>query len=587
MANVAPKKDTILGIFNENPFLEADVIAKMAKSSVRYVQDVIKGLDVPRYQKQYQHFHQQRQKQNLFWKNEVGQFKDFINNFLPKITKVPDHISQPVSDFANTFLPTDDIYAASGTGTDDYASLVHFEWLAERRVGVAWRLTKKPAEDAMRNRFRIVDFMGEIIEREDIMEWCEKTDFYNQLAQALYYERVYGAAFLIKYYTENDGENQKMEEQAPDKAPVAFQAFPPTQMSPVEVSRTSYLDTDPQTWDVQGGQYNSARIHHSRVHVFMTRRVAHRWRGLSVFEPIWIAIMSYFQALIYLQKAFAKLGTVIPYWLVEATDDIDAIYDIKADLLDDMKMNSLYIGKVGEEFGFAPTQLSSGLVEMMEIWKEDIAAGCSFPLPIIFGRAQASGMGSQMYLVFERYYWNEIANIQASISDDVLQIFKDAGFKDLDRKRIDWQLAIQKTDQQRLVDEGMQIENEILKEQYVQMQIQTMMLLDQAQNPQVDENPKDNSNKTPGNGGVRKNNLGSNGGANSGEKNKESEHECIQKYLRQGKTKAQAESLCKRKKKNDFIEENNQILASIRQRRQDFINRYMKDTKREYGGLES
>ena len=95
-------------------------------------------------------------------------------------------------------------------------------------------------------------------------------------------------------------------------------------------------------------------------------------------------------------------------------------------------------------------------------------------------------------------YWGEVANIQSSISYDVMRIIKLAGFN-VKGRRLDWMLSINKTDQQRLIDEGIEIENEIMKEQYIQAQVQTMMLLNEAQNPQVDKTPKNNEGTTPKN----------------------------------------------------------------------------------------
>ena len=382
-------------------------------------------------------------------------------------------MSKSYDDFAASFLPTDDIYAQSGSGGDDIPSLAYFQFLAERRIGIAWRITKKPAEDAIRNRFRIMDFKGKINERDDIFDWCENTDFYNQLAQALYYERVYGIAFLMKYYTKNDKEFEDFSEPiTKGSRPIAFQAFPPTHMSPVNVHETSYLDSDPQKWDIQGGIYNPQRIHHSRIDVIMTRRVSHRWRGLSVFEPIWHSILSYFQAIIYTLRAFNKVGSSIPYWLIDTNLDLAELFDKYGDLLDEMKMNGIYIGRKGDEIGFEPTNISAGLTELMDIWRKDIASGTSFPMPILWGEAVSGGMGSQMYLVFERYYWNEISNIQASLSDDVLRILKDAGFKDLEKRRIDWLLAMTKTDAQRLADELMEKQVEMADKQKVLLDIE-------------------------------------------------------------------------------------------------------------------
>jgi len=400
---------------------------------------------------------------------------------------------QQYDDFASHFLPTDDIWASSGTGVDTVPSLQYFSWLAEKRIGVAYKIARKPAEDAVRNRFTIRDFKGDEVDDDDILDWMEDTDLYNQLVEAFYYERVYGCSFMMKYFSESDKDKDDLSKPAPsNKRPVAFQAFPPTHMSPVNVHQTNWLGTNPQKWDLIGGDYNIGKIHHSRVHVFMSRRVPDRWRGLSVFEPIWIPLMSYFQAMIFMLRAFSEMGNVIPVWLIDdlGEDALD-LWTQYSSLLDEMKMNGKFVGKKGDEFTFPTTNIGQGLPDLMEMWKEDISAGTNLPLPILFGRVTAAGLSGAAYLMAERYYWNEIANIQASFSDDIIRIIRDAGFKTIDRKkRIDWNLAITKTDQQRLLDEGMMLQNEILKEDLLQRRLQTSVMAEQYKNGTLGQEPE-------------------------------------------------------------------------------------------------
>lgn len=386
-------------------------------------------------------------------------------------------------DFQNYFLPTDDIWASSGSGDNNLPGLSHFQYLAEQRIGVPWKIARKPAEDALRNEFTIRDKDDQEVMDDELFDWLHDpvVDFYNQLMMALYYERVYGIAFLMTYFTDSDKEKQQFDKEAPkNKRPVSYQAFPPTVMSPTDTYKTFWLDTNPQKWDLNGGVLNSTKIDHTRVHVIMTRPSAYRWRGISVFEPIWIPLMSYFQAQVYMLRAFSEMGNVIPAWLVETSDDQADIMDEYADWLDEMKMNGKYVAKRGDEFKFQNTNIGTGLENLMEMWKEDISAGSNIPMPILFGRVTAAGMSGAAYLMAERYYWNEVSNIQHSLSDDVIRIIRAAGFKKVDyKKRVDWQLAITKTDQQRLLDEGMAIQNEILKEDLIQRQLQTAMMMEQ------------------------------------------------------------------------------------------------------------
>lgn len=396
------------------------------------------------------------------------------------------------TDFQQYFLPTDDIYASSGSGDDSIPALAHFQYLAEQRVGVAWKIARKPAEDAMRNEFTLRDRQDKDLMSDDLFDWLNDryVDFYNQMAIALYFERVYGTSFLIKYFTESDREKQDFSKPAPKgKRPVGLQAFPPTVMTPVNVHNTNWIGTDPQKWELQGGTYNSSRIHPTRVHVIMTRPSVNRWRGISVFEPIWIPLMSYFQGQVYMLRAFSEMGTVIPAYLVESNEDQIDIINKYADFLDEMKMNGKYIGRKGDEFKFQTTNIAAGLNDLMEMWKEDISAGCDIPIPILFGRVTAAGMSGAAYLMQERYYWNMVSNIQHSLSDDIKRIIQDAGFKDINNKaRVDWQLAITKTDQQRLLDEGMEIQNALLMEELRQKQMDTGLAMLRYQ--QIQKNPQ-------------------------------------------------------------------------------------------------
>lgn len=421
---------------------------------------------------------------------------DFKNTFFPNIKR---------EDFPAFHDPVGDITSASGTLSDDQPGFSQFQWLVEKRLGVCNNVASKPAEDAVRNKFRMVKYSGEVDDKltEEIMDWLEDPElkFWDQLCLALYYERTYGVSCLVKYYTTNDKENGKLDTQAPKNTrPISFQAFPPNIINPQNTNKSVWLGSDPNEWDWQGGMIGPTKIHHSRVQTIMTRPSAMRWWGQSIFEAIWIPLLLYFQVFVYMLRHFTKWGGVIPAYMIDGEDDLDDIWTLYGDLLEEMKMNGIFLGRKGDELTFTPSNTAQGLTELMEILKEEISARTRIPVIVIFGRTSNAGLGSAGYLLAQMEYWGEVANIQRSISDDVMRILKLAGFN-LKGRRIEWMLSMNKTDQQRLIDEGMEIENEIMKEQYMQTQIQTMMLLEQAKNPQVDENPMDNSADKPKNEG--------------------------------------------------------------------------------------
>jgi hypothetical protein len=427
----------------------------------------------------------------------------FMKNYLPmEKHKTEFDFSHPpskaiIDDFSSNFyLPTEDQWSISASGQDFMGSWSQYQFLAERRIGVGAKITRFPAEDAIREGFKFLDLKSKsVAPMPKIDEWMKKTDFLNELARVIYFERVYGIGFLVAYYSKDDKANGRMSEklsrEEKKNGPIAFEALSPMEVSPLNVYESNKLEKNPQNWDLRGGSIDPQEIHHERVRVFMSRPVVNRWYGLSIFELVWDHIIPYYQSQIFLLRGFAKWGTMVVDYEVDSTDDIDALYDEHQEVIEDMKFNGTLLHTRGTRVGFMPTQLGTGLQEVIEIWIEGIAAGTGIPVPVLMGRVTSAGLSGAAYLMAERYYWNTVKNIQKSFTDDVTKILVNAGF-DLEGKEIDWNLSVTKTDQQRLIDEGMEIENEILKEQYVQMQIQTLMMLDAAQNPQVDENALDN-----------------------------------------------------------------------------------------------
>lgn len=403
---------------------------------------------------------------------ETQQTKDFLNN-----------------DFINYLLPTEDAYSSSGSGEDFSGSWSQYEYLSERRIGIGPKITRFPSEDAVREGFKLINKKTEevipltdVFSRYDkklsIDKWLKDTDFMNTLARVIYFERVFGISFLIPYFSENDKEKGVLAKAYSEKEqyPKAFEAISPTVASPIDYYETAKLDKDPQKWTIRGGYFDPQEIHYSRVRVFMSRPVVNRWYGLSIWEPIWDSAIPYYQALIFLLRGFAKWGNMLVKYIINSEEDLTELVDAHEDLIESMKMNGTMIGNAGAIIDFVNTQLGTGLRELMDIWIEDISAGTGIPVNIMMGRVVSSGLSGVGNLVAERYYWNTIKKIQMSFTDDVKWCLDLAGF-DLKDMVIDWNLAITKTDQQRLIDEGLQIENEMMKERLIQEKVMTDRML--------------------------------------------------------------------------------------------------------------
>lgn len=473
------KKDLILDIYKQAPTLSNKKIAEYTGASISYVSRLLgaretKPLNDNDIKKRQIRSHSRRV-QKIIWSQFKQSQLDFVRTYLPTVVYKAEIKPNKEGDFVNYILPTDDQFEASGSGADLSGSWSQYQYLAEKRIGIGQKITRFPAEDAVREGFKFLNKKTkEVVERPDIETWMEDTDFLNELAKTIYFERVYGVSFLVAYYSKEDKMKGKLGDpyQKSEGKPIAFEALPPTEVSPVNFWESEKLDHNPQKWTVRGGLFNPQQIHYSRVRVFMSRPVVNRWYGLSVFEPIWDSAIPYYQALIFLLRGFAKWGNLIPIVTVDSEDSVDDVFDENVDVVEDMKMNGTFIFPRGTEVAFANTNLATGLREMMDIWIEDVSSGTGIPVPVLMGRVVASGLGNNGYAIMERYYWNTVKKIQKTFTDDVRAILIQAGFniKDL---IIDWNLTITKTDQQRLMDEGMAIENEILKERLLQEKIMT------------------------------------------------------------------------------------------------------------------
>lgn len=512
------KKDQILKLYHGAPALTNQQIADFTKSSPNYVRKIVNPLRAQRKQaRKYKVGSKiRKQHQKLVLSLKASQMI-FSQNFLPQKTYSAEKpvLTQQREDFRGDFggpfkedfeffLPTDDLMGNQGTGTDLGGSWSQYQYLAEKRIGLGPKICKMPAEDAVLEGFKLLDKktrevvpFTKVPNKYDtslnLEEWQENTDFLNFLAQVIYYERVYGCGFIVSYFSKDDKARGILNTQVKESEGYikAFDAIAPTQASPQDAWSSLKLDKDPQRWSLFGGQTEPQNIHFSRVRVFMSRPVLTRWYGLSIFEPIWHSIIPYYQALIFLLRAFNKYGNTMVKYLIDSEEDLDDIIDAYSDLIEDMKMNGTLIGKLGSEIGFEPTNLAKGLRDLMEVWIEDVSAGTRIPVPIMMGRIVSSGLSGVGYLVAERYYMKLVKSIQLAFTDDVRALIELAGF-DISKYIIDWNLSITKTDQQRLMDETMEVELELLKEQLMQQKLMTDQMIAQSLNPQPEqqeENP--------------------------------------------------------------------------------------------------
>ncbi len=132
---------------------------------------------------------------------------------------------------------------------------------------------------------------------------------------------------------------------------------------------------------------------------------------------------------------------------------------------------------------FIQTQIGKGIGEAMEQYKEDISSAWRIPLNQMFGRSVGGGLQGAGALVSKEDYLQNVSNIEMSISDNLKKIYTDAGFE-VEQWDLYWNMAVKKTDEQLLKEEGMTTQNLILKETLKGQKLQNKLLKMQVEQAQ-------------------------------------------------------------------------------------------------------
>jgi len=405
---------------------------------------------------------------------------------LDKLKQITTHINtwndkHSRSDFKRYYSPSDDIYNENPSGRDVIRPPLHdLQMCMDSRLGWGQKITRGLARAAVRNRMEFVDILSDkvILDKEvdDIKRWALKTGFWNSFEDALAYERCFGTGFLVFYWGKDDDFRTPPPKNTP---PSSFDAFPPTVLFPLNVTETGLLDYDAEVWTFAGGIFSQTEIHKDRVYPLATRQVPFDWLGLSVFEPIWLSTMAYFQVVQSGVKNISKWGELIPVFRMAQDSPTREMYAEYLDLVESFRQNYTFILGQSDGLELKSTELGKGLTEFTEFIKEDVVAGTGVTLNWLFGRAVTGGIGGSGALTAERAVVATIANIQHDISQPLWEIF--GKWFDVEGIRPQFQLDLQKTKASRLIEEQMELQNDILEEQLKMLKIQRVAMKEQIE----------------------------------------------------------------------------------------------------------
>ena len=252
------------------------------------------------------------------------------------------------------------------------------------------------------------------------------------------------------------------------------------------MGETNELNYNEEVWRFSGGVFADYDIHRDRVHPLTTRPEEGNWRGLSVHEPVWLSEIGYMQSFIFLVKRFRQFGSVVPIWAAKGFEPVKEVAMKYLDLMNEYTNELQFVINNEDKLIFQETQIGK-VGEAFEQYKEDMSSAWRVPMNQLFGRSVGGGLEGAGALVSKEDYIQEISNIQMSLTDDTLKIYTDAGW-DVENYDLEWLMAIRKTDEQKLREEGMELQNKILKENLKGQKLQNKILqmqIDQGEVQQI------------------------------------------------------------------------------------------------------
>jgi len=377
-------------------------------------------------------------------------------------------------DFTTFYGATDDISSTSATGSANGAqALQELQFLSEKRIGLGYSITHGFAEDALYNWFnpKKVDAKSTVVV-PGLNKWTVDTNFKNQSIIWDAHKRIYGIGMLVKFWTAHD----KMDQPPPrNKPPKMFQVIPPTYLSPTNTFDTRMIDYDEEMWEFMGGNLRIKKIHKDRIEVIRGKPKQDDWTGISVLDPIYLSLICYYNAIINITRGLAKWGDMVPVIKSGSITPTPDEYTEFLDLMKEFRANGFFFLGRDDQLEFPSSNVGQGIYQTLEFLKEDIASGTRIPLNTLFGRSESGGIGDGGALTAERKYLNLLANEQTQISDDLIRIFTDAGF-DFEGLELGWNLALTKTTEQKLLEEQMKLNNDLLKQQLHMMRKENTMM---------------------------------------------------------------------------------------------------------------
>jgi len=410
-------------------------------------------------------------------RESLGTFQDMLFRH-QKLYSKEEHHAKVRHDYQSFYEPHNNIFSSSAqTGGNERPQFEDLEALAYERTGFGRYFTSIFAGKCVRNGWDFYDWEGNLKKHPEIMKALYKAKYYTKQIGWVTQELIYGTSFLVKYWSDHD----KFDQPPPKKPFISCQPFPPTILTPANVveSQQGFLSEDEEKWNFYGGKYKTVSIHRDRVEILNTRPNPYDWIGYSIFESIYLSACAYMNLIVNGLKMLAKYSNVVVAYKMPVPNPSLKMYREFEEIINEMKANFTFVMGKDEELEFLDTKMGTGLYEIGEFFKEDMAAGTGLPLNQVYGRADGGGLQGAGALISKQGELETISNYQADLADNYWAMIN--RYWDVEDEFVKFRLDYQKSDRARYEEENLQWQNELLKTQVQTMKLQNLLTAMQAQ----------------------------------------------------------------------------------------------------------
>lgn len=280
--------------------------------------------------------------------------------------------------------------------------------------GIAQKIIKIPAEDAVRAGFTLKDGDTELEQNKIAQSYLEKLNLQPVFSQALCWDRLYGGGVVLMLIDDGGELNEPLNESAirSIRKLVVYDAQDVTPEYTYQDPKNP-LYGKPETYTIVGYNGGAFTVHESRLLIFdgsvisnRERRLRNGWGG-STMEQFRDNLMRFISSqdfsLMTMERMSQSVLKLAGMGNILSTDEGEKIIQKRLDLIDMARgmMNTVALD-TEDEYNIE-TITMTGMCDMLDKFESALAAAADMPITVLMGRSPG-GLNSTGKSDMENYY---------------------------------------------------------------------------------------------------------------------------------------------------------------------------------------